>query len=352
MCRSSLGELMHQPVELAAHVLELALDQGEAFGDEPYMRDGGFGRARRQLDGRGPQPSAQRRGIDPADAVLFQHPGQRYLANPLPRARRRKALPQVQRPRRRDVVVNRVEELRVVAPELVPHSVGQANAFPRQFLAQTRPLAQLDDCRVGRLQPPQTVRVGTQRRGEHSRVPPVVLRARRREAVAETVELFRVDRVDGEAALHQAFDHRPAWRLDRHSDFACVSRRERQHPARHLRQPCTAVLELSFSEHLPGSVEHAHLMFLRPPVDPREPSQLQFEPPLCRIEWARPDACRSLYWRSTAQTPHGASIGGWTAGAQVLFRCSLHWGPLGAPGGLPDSARSSREVIRKGTGTP
>ena len=138
-------------------MLELAVDQGEAFGDEPYMRDGGFGRARRQLDGRGPQPSAQRRGIDPADAVLFQHPGQRYLANPLPRARRRKALPQVERPRRRDVVVNRVEELRVVAPELVPHSVGQANAFTRQFLAQTRPLAQLDDCRVGRLQPPQTV---------------------------------------------------------------------------------------------------------------------------------------------------------------------------------------------------
>ena len=27
-----------------------------------------------------------------------------------------------------------------------PHSVGQANAFTRQFLAQTRPLAQLDDC--------------------------------------------------------------------------------------------------------------------------------------------------------------------------------------------------------------
>ena len=32
VCRSSLGELMHQPVELAAHVLELAVDQGEAFG--------------------------------------------------------------------------------------------------------------------------------------------------------------------------------------------------------------------------------------------------------------------------------------------------------------------------------
>ena len=69
---------------------------------------------------------------------------------------------------------------------------------------------------------------------------------------------------------------------------------------------------------LPGGVEHARLMLLRSPVDTREPSQLQVEPPVCRIERARPDACRSLYWRSTAQTPHGASIGGWTAGAQVL----------------------------------
>ena len=170
------------------------------------MRDGGFGRARRQLDGRGSQPSAQRRGIDPADAVLFRHSGQRHLANPLARARRRQAPPQVERPRRRDIVVNRVEELRVVAPELVPYLIRQANAFPRQVLAQTRPLTQPDDCRVGRLQPSKTVRVGTQRRGEHPRVPPVVLRARRRDAITEAVELLRVDRVDAEAALHQAFD--------------------------------------------------------------------------------------------------------------------------------------------------
>ena len=282
--------------------------------------------------------------------MLLQHSGERYLANALTRTRRRQAPPQVECPRRRDVVVNRVEELRIVAPELLPHPIRQANAFPRQVLVETRPLPQLDDRRVGRFQPSQTVRVGTQRRGEYPRVPPVVLRARRREAVPETVELLRVDRVDGEAPLHQALDHRSARRLDRHADFALVARRERQQPVRHLRQSCTAVLELPFPEHVPGGVKHARLMFLRPPVDTRKPCQLQVEPPVCRVERARPDACRSLYWRSTAQTPHGASIGGWSPGhvSSSGARDTGDW--MVAPGGLPDSARSSREVIRKGTG--
>ena len=34
------------------------------------------------------------------------------------------------------------------------------------------------------------------------------------------------------------------------------------------------------------------------------------EPPFLPIDRAANDVCRSLYWRSTAQTPHGASIGG------------------------------------------
>ena len=40
---------MHQPVELAARVIELAVDQGQAFGNEPHMGDGGLGRARASL---------------------------------------------------------------------------------------------------------------------------------------------------------------------------------------------------------------------------------------------------------------------------------------------------------------
>ena len=46
--------LPHQQIELAARVRELPVDQGEALGDEPYVRGGGFGRARRYPDGRRP----------------------------------------------------------------------------------------------------------------------------------------------------------------------------------------------------------------------------------------------------------------------------------------------------------
>ena len=136
----SLGELMHQPIELAVRVMKLAVEQREPFNEEPDMRGGGLGRTRCQRDGRRPQPITQRRGIDPTDAVLFQHSGQGHAANPLARARGRQAPPQVERPRRRDVVVNRGEELWIVAPELLPHLIRQAHAFPRQLLAQPRPL--------------------------------------------------------------------------------------------------------------------------------------------------------------------------------------------------------------------
>ena len=88
-----------------------------------------------------PSRSRSVAGVDPTDAVLFQHPGQGHPANPLASARGRQAPPQVERPRRRDIVVNRVEELRVVTPELLPHPIRQAHALPRQLLAQARPLA-------------------------------------------------------------------------------------------------------------------------------------------------------------------------------------------------------------------
>jgi hypothetical protein len=64
--------------------------------------------------------------------MLFQYLGERQLANALARSRCRHAPPQVERPRRGDVVVNRIEELWIVAPELLPHPIRQADAFSRQ----------------------------------------------------------------------------------------------------------------------------------------------------------------------------------------------------------------------------
>ena len=49
---------MHQPVELAVRVSELAVEQGKAFNEEPHMRGRGLDRARCQRDGRRPQPIA------------------------------------------------------------------------------------------------------------------------------------------------------------------------------------------------------------------------------------------------------------------------------------------------------
>ena len=142
--------------------------------------------------------------------------------------------------------------------------------------------------------------------------------------------------MDGEAPLHQALDHWPARRLDRHADFPSLARRERQQPGRHLRQPCTAVLKLPFPNHLPSDVEHARLMFLRPPVDTCKPCQLHIVPPVCRIERARqrrlPVPVLAL---NGANSPRG--IHRWrTAGAQVLLRCSMAQGPIG------DSRRPTR----------
>ena len=133
---------------------------------------------------------AQRGSIDSSDAVLFQQSGQRSLANPLSRARRRQALPKVECPGRRGVGGHRGEELGAVAAELLPHPVREARPVPRQVLAEPRPVGQFNDRRVGRFQASQAMRVGPQGGGENPRIPAIILRTRRREAVPEAVELF------------------------------------------------------------------------------------------------------------------------------------------------------------------
>ena len=49
---------MHQAVELALSILKLAVDQGEAFNQQPHMCGGGLGRAGCQLHGWRAQPSS------------------------------------------------------------------------------------------------------------------------------------------------------------------------------------------------------------------------------------------------------------------------------------------------------
>ena len=155
------------------------------------------------------------------------------------------------------------------------------------------------------------MRVGPQRGSQNPRIPAIVLRTRRREAVPEAVELLRVDRVNHEAPLHETLDHRSTRRLERHADVAGLSSRERQQPGRHRRQARTPVLERPFAAHL------ARRRRARTPDAVASPSRRPRTTPASRrtsrlaaANGRANDACRSLYWRSWAQTPHGASIAG------------------------------------------
>ena len=60
--------------------------------------------------------------------------------------------------------------------------------------------------------------VGAQGIGKDLRIAPVILGAGHSEAVAEAVELLRVDRVYLEPAFEQGFDNRPVRYFDRYRD--------------------------------------------------------------------------------------------------------------------------------------
>jgi hypothetical protein len=93
-------------------------------------------------------------------------------------------------------IVTEFERLRIIAPELLADAVGQPVTFLLQVLGHAGPLAQLDHDRVFDCKPAKAMPVGSQRVAEHVGVPAVVFGAGDGEAIAEAVELFRVDRID------------------------------------------------------------------------------------------------------------------------------------------------------------
>jgi hypothetical protein len=181
-------------------------------------------------------------------------------------------VPELQDPLGGDVV-GQLEQLGEVAPELLAHAVGQAHALALQLLGQAGPLAQLDDGRVGGPHGPEQVRVGAQPGGRDAGVAPVVLRAGDAGAVAQPVELLRVDRAHGEAAVEERVDHRPMGHLDRHRDRRRVARGRRQ-PGAERRQARAAVREGPLADDVSGVVEEAGLVALRAPVNGGEPAHV------------------------------------------------------------------------------
>jgi hypothetical protein len=123
-----------------------------------------------------------------------------------------------------------------------------------------RPLAQLDDPGVDRLEPPKAMPTGAQPVGEHEGVPAIVLCARHAEAVAEAVELLGVDGVHGKAALHQGLDDRAVRHLDAGRDLGRLHRGGRGNPYRHRGQPLAVMREGALAEQPPLGIQNANLV--------------------------------------------------------------------------------------------
>src|SRR5450432_120437 len=95
----------------------------------------------------------------------------------------------------------------------------------------------------------------------------VVLGSGRRIAVAEAIQLFRVDRKHSEASLHEGFYNRTPrdFNADRQTGWLLLA--DVQQPVHQSNQACPAVLGPPPFQHLSGSIHTACSMLLRSPID-------------------------------------------------------------------------------------
>lgn len=96
-----------------------------------------------------------------------------------------------------------IAELREVPPEKLPVAIRRPNSLPLEVVVEPGDLTQLDDHGLVDLDVTEQVPVCPERVRKDSGVQPIVLRAGDREAIAEAIELLRVDREELEPALQE-----------------------------------------------------------------------------------------------------------------------------------------------------
>ena len=114
--------------------------------------------------------------------------------------------------------------------------------------------------------------VGAQGIGQDLRIAPVILGAGHGEAVAEPVELFRIDRVGLEPAIEQRFDDRAVPHFDRDGDRGRLRSRHRQQPSAKIGKAGPAMGKGALADHLAVGIDQTNLVRLACPVDAGEPS--------------------------------------------------------------------------------
>src|SRR5262249_6152009 len=114
--------------------------------------------------------------------------------------------------------------------------------------------------------------VGSERRGQRLCVSAIVFGSRRREAIAEAVELARVDGVDLEPAIEKRLNDGAVRNLDRNMNIFRLAAACADEPIAHLCEPFTAMCEGPFAKPLAIGVGKPDVMLLGRPVDAREPT--------------------------------------------------------------------------------
>jgi hypothetical protein len=100
-------------------------------------------------------------GLPTANAVRLEDPLDRALAQPGCLCRCRRSTPQIEQPFG-GKIIGAGEHLRVIAPQLLVHALGQTTALLPQILGHARPFAQFDDHRIVNRYGPKGVPVGAQ----------------------------------------------------------------------------------------------------------------------------------------------------------------------------------------------
>ena len=298
LCILDRKEAPGQCVELTVSLSELPVDQTDAGNERSNMGTGRFCCSSSNMHGRLAQHREHMSRVETTDAIALEDRGNGLFADSHCLGRRRYNLPQIEQPLGPEVVFQ-FEHGRKVTPELLAHAVRQTIALSAEILGHTRPFAQFDDDRVSFCQKPVTARIGAQGRGHHFGIAAVVFSAGKSEAVAEAIDLLRVDRMHPEASLDQRFHHRPMRDLDSDLNLRRLARATLCHqPGRHRGESFATVLEYPLSDFLAAAVGEEYVVAFRSPVDARIPLFLICHAFSLFSHASHRDLRRSLYWRS------------------------------------------------------
>ena len=219
---NGFGELFAEPVELQFCMRQLAIDEPQLLDHHSDVSGRRLRCPLRHAQGRLAQLTDHMRRVETAYAITLENTSNGRLAHARGFVRRRCEFPQIEDPVIGEIVGD-LQHLGVIAPKLLPQSVGQSQTLDLEVFADAQPFPELDNERLGDAEFAEQLHVGPEAVRKHIGIKAVILGPCDREAVAETVELFRVDGIDVEAALEQCFDNRTMRCLDGDMDLTIAA---------------------------------------------------------------------------------------------------------------------------------